>query len=102
MQANAITYCFLTRTDRSVANRKRLSFFIVDTKHKSYSAKPIKKMGVHRSDTCKVIIDNVRVPEDCLLGGIEKINGGWKQLLSTLEVEHIHVAAEGEEWPRER
>jgi len=85
----------LTRTDRSVAKHKGLSFFIVDTKSDGYSAKPIEKIGVHGSDTCEVVLENVRVPEYCALGGIEKLNGGWKQLLSTIEVEHIHVAAEG-------
>ncbi len=85
----------LARTDREMPKHKGLSFFIVDTKSKGYSTRPIEKVGVHGSDTCEVVFDEVRVPEKLLLGGIEKLNGGWKQLLSTLEVEHIHVAAEG-------
>jgi len=85
----------LTRTDRSVAKHKGLTFFIVDTKCSGYSAKGIDKIGVHGSDTCELTLDNVRVPSENILGGIEKLNGGWKQLLSTIEVEHIHVAAEG-------
>ena len=85
----------LARTDREVPKHKGLSFFIVDTKSRGYSTRPIEKVGVHGSDTCEVVFDDVRVPEKLLLGGREKLNEGWKQLLSTLEVEHIHVAAEG-------
>lgn len=85
----------LARTDREAPKHKGLSFFIVDTKSRGYSARPIEKVGVHGSDTCEVVFDDVRVPEKLLLGGREKLNEGWKQLLSTLEVEHIHVAAEG-------
>ncbi len=85
----------LTRTDRSVAKHKGLTFFIVDTKSPGYSAKQIDKIGVHGSDTCEITLDNVRVSSQKILGGIDKLNAGWKQLLSTIEVEHIHVAAEG-------
>jgi butyryl-CoA dehydrogenase len=41
------------------------------------------------------VLENVVVSADDLLGGTKGLNNGWKQLLSTLDVEHIHMAAEG-------
>ena len=63
----------LARTDREAPKHKGLSFFIVDTKSRGYSARPIEKVGVHGSDTCEVVFDDVRVPEKLLLGGMGKV-----------------------------
>lgn len=85
----------LARTDRSVPKHRGLTFFIVDTKAPGITARPIEKVGVHGSDTCEVALEDVRVPAERVLGGPDAVNKGWQQLLSTLEVEHLHVAAEG-------
>lgn len=84
----------LVRTNRDVAKHKGLSFFVIPLNAPGVSAKPIPKIGVHGSDTCEVVLDNVEVTMDELLGGEENLNSGWKQLLGLLDVEHIHIAAE--------
>ena len=83
----------LARTNKDTPKHKGLSLFIVDTKSKGYSARPLKKMGGFTDTTCEVVYDNVAVPKSNVLGGPEAVNFGWQLLLSTLETEHLEVAA---------
>jgi acyl-CoA dehydrogenase len=83
----------LARTNKDAPKHKGLSLFIVDTKSKGYSARPLKKMGGFTDTTCEVVYDNVAVPKSHVLGGPEAVNFGWQLLLSTLETEHLEVAA---------
>lgn len=48
------------------------------------------KMGVRASNTCAVVLDQVRVPKENLLGDAEK---GFKQFLYTLDGGRISIAA---------
>ncbi|PAV29396.1 acyl-CoA dehydrogenase [Virgibacillus profundi] len=50
------------------------------------------KMGVRGSDTAEIILDNVRVPRENLLGSEEK---GFNQFLYTLDGGRISIAALG-------
>ncbi|MGS0765624.1 acyl-CoA dehydrogenase family protein [Syntrophomonas curvata] len=84
----------LVRTNKDVPKHKGLSFFVIPLNAPGVSAKPIPKIGVHGSDTCEVVLEDVEVGISELLGGEQNINNGWKQLLSLLDVEHIHIAAE--------
>ncbi len=47
-------------------------------------------MGVRASNTCEIILDNVRVPKENLLGDPDK---GFKQFLFTLDGGRISIAA---------
>ena len=61
-------YTVFAYTDPDV-RYKGMSCFIVDRDWEGVSVgKPFEKMGQHASDTAEVIFDNVRVPEDQLLG----------------------------------
>jgi len=84
----------LVRTDKDAEKRKGLSFLIIDSKSQGITFNTLKKLGVHGSDTCEVVFDNVFVPAENLLGGEECLNKGWNQLLATLDVEHTHLCAE--------
>ncbi|MDY0405773.1 acyl-CoA dehydrogenase family protein [Virgibacillus sp. 179-BFC.A HS] len=53
---------------------------------------PYDKMGVRGSDTAEIILDNVHVPKENLLGDPEK---GFKQFLYTLDGGRISIAALG-------
>jgi len=71
-----------------------ITSFIVDTSLKGYSAKPIKKLGFHGSNTCEVVYDNVRVPPQSILGGEEKgLNNGWKQEMKLLNQERLVLSS---------
>ena len=48
------------------------------------------KMGVRASNTCQIVLDNVRVPKENLLGDPEK---GFSQFLYTLDGGRISIAA---------
>jgi butyryl-CoA dehydrogenase len=50
------------------------------------------KMGVRGSDTAEIVLDNVRVPKENLLGDPEQ---GFKQFLHTLDGGRISIAALG-------
>ena len=51
----------------------------------------LKKLGYKGIDTCEVILDDLAVPADNLIGG--EPGAGFKQVMSALEVGRINVAA---------
>lgn len=83
----------LTRTDPDVAKHKGLTMFIVDTKKKGIDVTTMKKLGYKGSSLCEVAFDDVEVGSEDILGGPSCINKGWSQLLATLDVEHLEIAA---------
>ncbi|PCR89864.1 acyl-CoA dehydrogenase family protein [Natrinema ejinorense] len=48
------------------------------------------KMGLNASPTCEITLENVRLPEDRLLGGVGE---GWEQTKKTLDGGRISIAA---------
>lgn len=65
--------------------------FIVDTKSKGFSAQPIKgKLGLRASDTSSLFLDEVRVPNEHMLG---KVGDGFKIAMSALDNGRFSVAA---------
>ncbi len=83
----------LARTEESGDDKKGLSFFIVDMKTPGISVNKIEKTGFNGFGLGEVTLFNVCVPEEDLLGGVEKINLGWDQLATVQESDHLEVAA---------
>ena len=72
--------------------KKGISAFIVPTDAPGFIVgKPEKKLGIRGSDTCAIILDNCRVPEEALLGPRGK---GLAIALSNLEGGRIGIAAQ--------
>ncbi|GMA52168.1 putative acyl-CoA dehydrogenase YngJ [Alicyclobacillus contaminans] len=68
-----------------------ISAFIVPTDTPGFStSKPYEKMGMRASNTVELILENVRIPEENLLG---PLNAGFKQFLSTLDGGRVAIAA---------
>ncbi|MDF2000462.1 acyl-CoA dehydrogenase [Peribacillus frigoritolerans] len=68
-----------------------ISAFIVPTGTQGLTINSnYEKMGVRASNTCEIILDNVRVPKENLLGDPDK---GFKQFLFTLDGGRISIAA---------
>ncbi|USK77081.1 acyl-CoA dehydrogenase [Peribacillus frigoritolerans] len=68
-----------------------ISAFIVPTDTQGLTINSnYEKMGVRASNTCEIILDNVRVPKGNLLGDPDK---GFKQFLFTLDGGRISIAA---------
>jgi acyl-CoA dehydrogenase len=69
-----------------------ISLFIVDMDDPGIDVSPIPKHGINYSKSCEVFIEDVRVPEENLLGGKDD---GWWTLVDMLNPERIGFAAAG-------
>jgi len=79
-------------TPASEVDRKTdgISLFIADMDDPAFDVEPIPKHAMNYTRSCEVFIDDLRVPEENLLG--EKGNG-WQQLARSLNPERIAFAA---------
>jgi alkylation response protein AidB-like acyl-CoA dehydrogenase len=84
----------LVKTDSGAEPRHRgMSLFIVP-KDLGYTVpRKLGKLGYKGVDTCEVVFDDVAVPEDHLLGGVE--GRGFHQAVGALELGRINIAARG-------
>lgn len=74
------------------AGKKGISAFIVPTNETGYTVSRIEnKMGQGASDTCEIVLDNVAIPDDALLGTEGE---GYRIALSNLEGGRIGIAAQ--------
>lgn len=68
-----------------------ISAFIVPTETPGFTvSRAYDKMGMRASNTVELILENVRIPVENLLG---PLNGGFKQFLSTLDGGRVAIAA---------
>jgi alkylation response protein AidB-like acyl-CoA dehydrogenase len=83
----------LVKTDPAAEPRHRgMSILLVDAGLPGYEVtKDIPKLGYKGTESCEVVLDQVRVPCGNLLGGVE--GRGMQQALSGLETGRINVAA---------
>ncbi|MCY9150954.1 acyl-CoA dehydrogenase family protein [Bacillus haynesii] len=78
-------------TGKDSSGKNIISAIIVPTDSEGFTIKSeYDKMGVRGSNTSQLILDNVRVPKQNLLGSPEK---GFKQFLNTLDGGRISIAA---------
>ena len=92
--ANRADYLLvLTRTSKEGKKHHGLTMFIVDRKKEGIKIREMEKLGYKGSGCCEVVFDELSVSEDDILGGPGALNQGWKQLLGTLDVEHLELAA---------
>lgn len=78
-------------TGKDEKGRNKISAIIVPTDTQGVTINSnYEKMGVRGSNTCEIILDNVRVPRENLLGDPEK---GFSQFLYTLDGGRISIAA---------
>lgn len=89
--ANDTDYIWLAaRTDPNAPKHKGITMFIVPATAKGFSASLIHTVG--GSATAMSYYENVRVPEDAVVGGV---NGGWKLITTQLNHERVGLAAFG-------
>jgi len=80
-------------TGKNDKNRNIISALIVPTDAEGITiTNNYDKMGVRGSDTAEIVLDNVEVPKENLLGDPQK---GFKQFLYTLDGGRISIAALG-------
>ena len=83
----------LVKTDRTATPAHRgMSILLVEPATKGFAVtKDIGKLGYKGTESCEVVLDNVRVPVSQLLGETE--GRGMQQALSALETGRINVAS---------
>jgi alkylation response protein AidB-like acyl-CoA dehydrogenase len=79
-----------TRTDRNVSKRDGITAFIVDTRSTGLKISKIDKLGVKANAFCEVFFEDVYVPAENALNGL---NGGWAVVTHSLELDRIGAAA---------
>ena len=85
----------LAKTDPdSVPRHRGMSVLMVEAGTPGLEVlRDLGKLGYKGPESCEVVLDDVRVPADNLLGGAEGL--GFKQVMSGLEVGRINIAARG-------
>jgi alkylation response protein AidB-like acyl-CoA dehydrogenase len=83
----------LVKTDPSAEPRHRgMSMLLIEQGLPGFTvSRDMGKLGYKGPETCEVVLDDVRVPVDCVLGGVE--GRGMQQALSALECGRINIAA---------
>jgi len=69
-----------------------ISLFVIDMDDPNIEVSPIEKHAINYSKSCEVFLEDVRVPEENLLG---EEDGGWWPLVDMLNPERIGFAAAG-------
>jgi alkylation response protein AidB-like acyl-CoA dehydrogenase len=78
------------KTDPNVFYRKGMSAFLVENDAPGVTLRKMDMLGRRCTGTYEIFWDNVRVPNDRLLGGE---NRGWEVVLAGLQVERISSTA---------
>ena len=80
------------KTDLKAKGSKGISMFIVDMKLPGVSlGKHEEKMGIHGYPTSDVVLEDVRVGKDCLVGPLHK---GFQYAMKTLDGGRLGMAAQ--------
>ncbi|WP_043639401.1 acyl-CoA dehydrogenase family protein [Nonomuraea candida] len=82
----------LVKTSITEPAHKGMSVLLVDPGSAGFSvSRDLPKLGYKGTETCEVVLDGVRVPVSCLLGGVE--GRGMQQVLGGLEIGRVNIAA---------
>jgi alkylation response protein AidB-like acyl-CoA dehydrogenase len=79
-----------TRTDPDASKHAGLSMFLVDMKSEGLKVEPMDLLSAH--NICSTFFDDVRVPAENLVGGLNK---GWKLITGQLNHERVTLCAPG-------
>lgn len=85
-------YCL---TDPEAESRyERYSFFIVERDRPGFQANKLKgKLGIRASDTAEIVLNNVKVPKENLIGGKE--GQGFPQVMDLFNINRVLAASQG-------
>ncbi|WP_371682657.1 acyl-CoA dehydrogenase family protein [Aeromicrobium sp. A1-2] len=78
----------LARTDREAARHRGITYFLVDMTSDGIDTRPLREITGDAMFN-EVFLDDVFVPDDCVVG---EIDGGWKLARTTLANERVAMA----------
>lgn len=88
--AQDATHMFLlARTDKQAKKQAGISFLLVDMQTPGITVRPIRNIAGHE-EFCEVFLDNVRVPRENVVGGL---NQGWTIAKALLSFERIFLGS---------
>ncbi len=79
----------LARTDPDVKQHQGISYFLVDMRSEGIDVRPLREITGEALFN-EVFLDDVLVPDDCLVGGL---GDGWKLARTTLANERVAMAS---------
>jgi len=79
----------LARTDKAAKKQQGISFFLADMKTPGITLRPIRNLAGH-DEFCQVYFDNVRLPRENLVGGL---NDGWTVAKALLGFERLGIGS---------
>ncbi|MFR9805123.1 acyl-CoA dehydrogenase family protein [Pseudonocardia sp. RS010] len=83
----------VARTGSGPRRHDGLTVFLVPNPTAGLEIRKLEKIGNRGITTCELVLDDVRLPHDAVLGGAEAAGEGWAQAMKTFEVERITMAA---------
>ncbi|MEV5836503.1 acyl-CoA dehydrogenase [Nocardia sp. NPDC052112] len=81
----------LARTDPDAPKHRGISYFLVDMRSAGLEVRPLVQI-TGEARFSEVFLDEVFVPDDCLVGAL---NNGWKIARSTLSTERVAMGGNG-------
>jgi alkylation response protein AidB-like acyl-CoA dehydrogenase len=78
------------RTEKEGPRHKGISLMLVPKDTKGVTIRKIPKLGIRAISACEIFLDEVRLPQENLLG---EINQGWNSIIKTLDLERLTLAA---------
>ncbi len=79
----------IARTDPAAPRHAGISYFLVDMSSAGIEVRPLREITGDASFN-QVFLDDVFVPDDCLVG---EVNGGWRIARTTLANERVSLSA---------
>ncbi|WP_219210942.1 acyl-CoA dehydrogenase family protein [Variovorax boronicumulans] len=84
----------LVKSDAEAPRYRNLSMVLVSPQLPGVTIRDIDHIGIRYAKTTDVIFDNVEVPVDHIMGGLEGWNQGWKMLAGpALDCEKLEITA---------
>lgn len=81
----------LARTDPDAPKHKGITYFLVDMASPGLDIRPLREL-TGRANFNEVFLDDVFVPDDCVVG---EVNGGWRLARTTLANERVAMGGSG-------
>ncbi len=82
----------LARTNPDAPQHKGITYFLVDMKSKGIDVRPLREITGDALFN-EVFLDDVFVPEDCVVG---QVDGGWRLARTTLANERVAMSSTGD------